>query len=207
MLTPFEIGHFVAGGPSQWAFGTDRADAWVLMDKWLREAVRLTFEDELGSSVSTDVLFNALLHGLPWASHSLPGTALTNHYDWFQNLSDSSAPQTADAIIVKALDNVISQLGGQPWGIGARGVIPFIHPVLANIDAGEVHTMPASSRSTYAQCVEVGPSGPVRIESMFPLGESGMVNGNAISWSLDPHFLSMTDVYDGFVHRPFPLFD
>ncbi len=200
-------GHFVAGGESQWAFGMDRADAWVLMDKWLREAVRLTFEDEIGSQVSVYDLFNALLHGLPWADYGLPGTALTNNYNWFRNLSDSSAPQTADAVIVTALDNVIAQLGPQPWGIGARGEIPFTHPVLANIDAGVVHTMPASSRSTYAQCVEMGLSGPVRIESMFPLGESGMVNGNVINWSLDPNFLSMTDVYDGFVHRPFPLFE
>ena len=42
---------------------------------------------------------------------------------------------------------------------------------------------------------------------MISLGESGMVLGDPIFWSLHPHFLSMTEVYDGFVHRPFPLFD
>ncbi len=200
-------GHFVAGGPSEWAFGTDRADAWVLMDAWIREAIRLTFEDELGSGQDRYTLFNVLLHGLPWSNYGLPGTALTNNYDWFQNLADPGAPQTADDIVLAALDNTIAALGPQPWGIGARGVINFVHPVLANIGAGLVHTMPLSSRSTYGQCIEYGPAGPVRIESMIPLGESGMVFGNPVEWTLHPHFLSMTPVYDGFVHRPFPLFD
>jgi penicillin amidase len=200
-------GHFVAGGESQWAFGTDRADAWVLMDKWIREVIRLTFEDELGTGENKEVLFNVFLHGLPWADYGLPGTALTNNYDWFRNLADPLAPQTADAIILAALDNAIAALGPRPWGMDARGEINFNHPVLANIGAGLVHTMPFASRSTYAQCVEMGPGGPVRIESMFPLGESGTAHGDPIVWSLDPHFLSMTGVYDGFVHRPFPLFD
>jgi penicillin amidase len=193
-------GHFVAGGPASWAFGTDRADAWVLMDAWIRETIRLTFEDELGSGESRDRLFNAMLHGLP-------GTALNNNYNWFQNLSNTGAPQTADDIILAALDNTIATLGSQPWGIGARGEITFKHAVLANIGSGVVHTMPLSSRSTYAQCVEYDSAGPVRIESMIPLGESGMILGDPIFWSLHPHFLSMTEVYDGFVHRPFPLFD
>ena len=57
-------GHFVAGGPDSWAFGTDRADAWVLMDAWIRETIRLTFEDELGSGESKETLFNVMLHGL-----------------------------------------------------------------------------------------------------------------------------------------------
>ncbi len=201
-------GHFVAGGPSAWATGTDRADAWVLMDAWIREAIRLTFEDELGPGQQDRyTLFNALLHGLPWSSYGLPGTSLTNNYDWFQNLSDGGAPQTADDIILAALDNTIATLGSQPWGIGARGEISFEHPVLANIGAGLVHTMPRSSRSTYGQCIEYGATGPIRIESMIPLGESGMVFGNPVDWSLHPHFLSMTPVFDGFAHRPFPLFD
>ncbi|MDM8539340.1 penicillin acylase family protein, partial [Desulfobacterales bacterium HSG17] len=41
-------GHFVDGGKENWASGTDRSDGWMLMDAWTREAVRLTFEDELG---------------------------------------------------------------------------------------------------------------------------------------------------------------
>ena len=55
--------------------------------------------------------------------------------------------------------------------------------------------------------VEFGPKGPVRIESMFPLGESGTI------WigldglpDFDDHFLSMKPIFDAFAPREFPLF-
>jgi penicillin amidase len=189
-------GHFVAGGPSQWAFGSNRADAWVLMDAWIREVLRLTFEDELGSETyheqNTTVLFNVLLHGLP------NGSSLTNAYDWFAN-EDAGAPQTAEEIIVAALDTVLADLGPLPWGTGQRGDIPFVHSML-----GVVHTMPFSSRSTFAHVVEYDGSGPVRIESMFALGQSGNILATPAP-VLDEHFKSMTDVFDGFGHRPFRL--
>jgi len=194
-------GHFVDGGPANWAAGTDRADAWVLMDQWLREALRLTFADELGAlydSESRIILFNAFLHGLPELN-----TALVNQYDWFQNPSDPSAPQTADFIIVTALDNVLAALGSRPWGAGTRGEIEYKHDLI-----GVVHTMPFASRSTYAHCVEVGPNGPVRIESMFPLGESGDIRMNKDGTpAFNANFFTMTPVYDHFVYRPFPLFN
>lgn len=196
-------GHFVDGGEPVWAWGTDRADAWVLMDKWIREVIRLTFEDELGSGESKYTLFNVLLHGLP-------GTTINNHYDWFQNMADGGAPQSADDIILMALDNALAELGEQPWGTGARGEYNFTHDVVEQFGNGIVHTIPFSSRSTYAHCVEYGSDGPVRIESMFPLGESGTIQPGPLSLftpEFDPHFFSMTDVYDGFAHRPFPLFD
>jgi penicillin amidase len=198
-------GHFVDGGQTEWAMGMDRADAWILMDKWIREVIRLTFEDELGpgedglfESQPTHMLFNVLLRGLAGSSAGLPW----NYESWFQNL-DSSAPQTADDIIVTALDNVLDVLGSTPWGIGGRGVIPYMHSML-----GVVHEMPFSSRSTYAHCVEYGRRGPVRIESMFPLGESGnILMGGGGAPIFDVNFFSMIPVYDDFSHRPFPLFD
>jgi penicillin amidase len=194
-------GHFVDGGDTQWAFGTDRADGWILMDAWIREVLRLTFEDELGTGESRERLFNVLLHGLP-------GTTLNNNYNWFQNLLDEYAPQTADDIILAALDNTLASLLSQPWGLGARGVITFQHSPLDILGAGVVHVIPRSSRSTYGQCVEYGSSGPVRIESMIPLGESGMIFVETpLTPVFHPHFHSMTSVYDGFTHRPFPLFD
>ena len=160
-------------------------------------------EDELGSDESSFTLFNVMLH-------ALPGTTVNNNYDWFQNLSDPTAPNTADDIILAALDNALTELGERPWGTGARGEITFEHPVLAQVDEemGIVHTMPKSSRSTYGHCVEYGPTGPVRIESMFPLGESGTVFADpSITPVFDPYFFGMTEVFDGFEHRPFPLFD
>lgn len=189
-------GHFVDGGAGSWAAGTNRADAWVLMDAWIKEVIKLTFEelDVLPTAKNDLVLFNALLHGLR------PG-GVSNYYNWFQN-ADPLAPQTADAIIVKALDNTLAALGARPWGVGARGVIPYNHAMLGN-----VHNMPFSSRSTYAHAIEYGGSGPVKIQSMFPLGESGNISvGGGGAPVFDTNFYTMTGVYDGFVYRDFPLF-
>jgi penicillin amidase len=168
------------------------------MDKWTRKVIDLTFEDELGGSEPDRVLFNVLLHGLAG-----PDSGIVNYYNWFQNFSDPGAPQTADAIIIAALDSVLADLGPRPWGAGARGLINYNHQFF-----GTVWAMPFSSRSTYAHCVEYGTQGPVRIESMFPLGESGDIRvGEGGAPVFDPNFFSMTPVYDGFAHRPFPLFD
>ncbi len=191
-------GHFVEGGKADWAAGTTRSDAWILMNAWIREVIRLTFTDELGPDINIGLLFNVLLHGLSGTDSSI-----VNNYGWFQNLADADAPQTRDAIILNALDNVLGELGERPWGTDARGRMEYTHEMI-----GPVHSLPASSRSTYAHCVEMASSGPVRIESMFPLGESGTIlmdaEGNPL---FDEHFLSMTEVYDFFAHRAFPLFE
>jgi penicillin G amidase len=67
--------------------------------------------------------------------------------------------------------------------------------------------MPFSSRSTYADCVEFGAWGPIRIESMFPLGESGYIPADFNGTNFDPNFFSMTPIFDPFEPRPFPLFN
>ena len=190
-------GHFVDGGVGSWATGTNRADAWVLMDAWIKEVLRLTFEelDALPAAKNNQVLFNVLLHGLR------PG-GINNYYDWFQKTWILTAPQTANAIIVKALDNTLATLGARPWGTNDRGVIPFNHAML-----GKVWEMPFSSRSTYAHTVEYAGSGPLKIQSMFPLGESGNISvGAGGAPVFDANFFTMTGVYDGFVYRDFPLF-
>ncbi len=192
-------GHFVDGPVSAWPSGTDRADAWVLADAWIREAIRLTFEDELDTATldyqdqSTADLFNVMLHGLAGA-----GSGIVNNYDWFQNLANAGAPQTAEAVIIEALDNTLAALGSQPWGTGARGSITFSHDIF-----GPVHSMPFSSRSTWAHCVEMGQNGPVRIETFFALGQSGTI---LPAPTFDPHFFSYTPFFDIFEHTPFPLF-
>jgi penicillin amidase len=195
-------GHYVDGGEPAWPWGMDRADAWVLMNTWIKRVLYLTFDDELGSlgGQPRKRLFDVLLHGLP-------GTTMNNRYNWFQNLTNGNEPQTADEIILVALDGVLAGLGPRPWGTGTRGRLKYAHPSLR---IGVVHTIPYSSRSTYSQCVEYGSTGPVRIESMFPLGQSGTIYkgpGLFLTPVFDPHFFSMTDVFDGFAHRAFPLFD
>ena len=190
-------GHFVDGGVGSWATGKNRADAWMLMDAWIKEVLKLTFEelDTLPAAKNDLVLFNVLLHGL------MPG-GIDNYYNWFQNKLDPTAPQTANAIIVKALDNTLTKLGASPWGTNKRGVIPYNHAMF-----GKVWEMPFSSRSTYAHTVEYAGSGPLKIQSMFPLGESGNISAGAGGAPVfNANFFTMTDVYDGFVYRDFPLF-
>ena len=84
-----------------------------------------------------------------------------------------------------------------------RGAISYEHDML-----GEVHTTPWASRSTYAHVVEFGEEGPLRIESMFPLGQSGTILmdevGNPI---FDDDFFTMAPAYDAWAPRSFPIFD
>ena len=174
----------------------------MLLDQWLRQCLRLTFQDEFDGAgldyldENHNLLFNVFLHGLPEAA-----TTITHHYDWFQNVSDAGAPCTPREIIVTALDSALANLGNRPWGTDQRGSISFVHEMI-----GEVHATPMASRSTYAHCIELGDSGPVHIESMFPLGQSGTIlmdeSGHPV---FDSHFYSMTPEFDGFSPRPFPL--
>jgi len=198
LLTAWD-GHFVDGGASSWATGMNRADGWMLMDAWIKEVIKLTFE-ELDANATIQkakvdgVLFNTLLRGLRTGG-------ATNYYNWFQN-ADAAKPQTANAIIVKALDNTLATLGVQPWGMAKRGTIDFKHDML-----GLVHQIPFSSRSTYAHVLEYGAVGPVKIKSMFPLGESGDIRtGGGGAPALDAGFKAMTGPYDNFIYRDFPLF-
>jgi penicillin G amidase len=189
--------HFVAGGASEWPAGALRADAWVLEGEWINQLVTLVFADELGAAVAPDThLVNTLLHALAGNS-----SAVVTKYDWFQDRSGSGKPTDPQQLIVLALDNALAKLGAQPWNV-ARGQIVMSHTLL-----GALHTAPYSDRSTYAHCIEYGPDGPVRIESMFPLGESGDIRINGQGQPVfDANFFTMSPFYDSFAPRPFPLF-
>ncbi len=208
-------GHYVAGGPQAWRFGPDAADAWVLQDAWIKEVMRLTFEDEFAGSgfdwnrQSKEILFNVLVRALQGVDAPLP-----TFYDWFQDKLTSGKPTTSEGIILLALDNVIASMGLGPYN-QERGVITFGHQVLAGLldpllgsNFAEMHTIPYSARSTYAQIVEFGQTGPVRIESMFPLGPSGQLWFNGTFFpEVDPHCVCMAPAYDPFMPRPFPVFE
>ncbi len=199
-------GHFVAGGPAEWRFGTLRADAWVLQDAWIGEVLRITFEDEFrvaGMSWEDQpesLLFNVLLRAL----------AGQTYYDWFQDKAGTGdKPTGAEAIILRALDNVIEHAGLGPYN-EPRGTIDYTHDLLANLDPAfeAFHSTPFSSRSTYAHVVEFDETGPIRIESMFPLGQSGQLWFDGTSTPIfDPNYLTMIPPYDSFMPRSFPLFD
>jgi penicillin amidase len=202
-------GHVVAGGPSEWRWGAFKADAWVLQNAWLLEVLRLTFEDEFMmagldyASQHRGKELNVLLRALSGAEAALPV-----FYNWFQDKSGSGRPTTPEGIIVQALDNVIADIGLGPYN-EERGFIDYIHTVAPGLPLyGLVWQTPLSNRSTYAQCVEFDMNGPIRIESMFPLGQSGASYYNGtLTPTFDPNFFSMTPVYDNFAPRPFPLFD
>jgi len=206
-------GHFVAGGPSEWRFGAYKADAWVLQYNWILEVLRLTFEDEFtmaGMDVSEQPIsinFNVLLRAL----------AGSTYYDWFQDKSGSGKPATSEGIIVQALDNVIADMGLGPYN-EPRGTIEYKHSIFGQVPVLGVlwDQTPFSNRSTYAHVVEFDMNGPLRIESMFPLGESGALYYNGIydptspiltNPTPDANFYSMVPAFDAFMPRPFPLFD
>jgi penicillin amidase len=184
--------------------GTARADAWVLQDAWIKEVIRLTFEDEFmmaGMDVadqSTTILFNVLLRMLDGPAAPMPAL-----YPWFLDVTGSgSKPETLPELIVLGLDNTIAAMGLGPYG-APRGEIVYTHQVY-----GEMWRTPFSSRSTYAHCVEFDANGPSRIESMFPLGESGETLPDPYGQlSINPNFFSMVPAFDPFMPRPFPLFD
>jgi len=202
-------GHFVAGGPSEWAWGAFRADAWVMQDEWIQEVLRLVFEDEFVmagmdyQAFHKGTEFTTLLHALAGSAASVPVS-----YDWFQDKMGSGKPTTPEGIIVQALDNVIAEMGLGPYNV-ERGYINYVHEAAPGKPFyGVVWQTPWAARSTYAQCVEYDMNGPVRIESMFPLGQSGATYYNGTTTPVfDPNFFSMTPVFDNFAPRPFPLFD
>jgi penicillin amidase len=199
-------GHFVAGGPSEWRFGAFKADAWALQDWWVQEVFRITFEDEFAMAGMNwedqdfGILFNVLLRAL----------AGQTFYDWFQDKRGTGdKPTGAEAIIIRALDNVIEHAGLGPYNL-PRGTISHDHGIFSFVDIlGPIWTQtPYAARSTYAQAVEYDMNGPLRIESMFPLGESGaMFYNGTLSPSFDPNFFSMVPAFDSFMPRPFPLFE
>jgi penicillin amidase len=202
-------GHFVAGGPAAWRFGTLKADAWVLMNAWVTEVIRLTFEDEFASvgmswdDQETALLFNVLLRALAGGDAALPTL-----YDWFQDKLGTGKPTTAEGIIVLALDNTIASIGLGPYN-EPRGVDTYGHALLGALDPAfnAVHATPKAARSAYAHVVEYGENGPVRIESMFQLGQSGaMYYNGTLTPTFDANCFTMAPFYDTWTPRSFPLF-
>ena len=206
-------GHFVDGGEPQWVSNPNRSDGWILMNSWLRNVGRTTVDE---ANVNALRSFNVVLHGID------DDAALPTSYDWFTS-QDPAAPQSFDEHVIKGLNDALLILGPRPWGVNQRGVILYPHNLLTQFGIQTFHAgTPLSNRSTYAHCVEVGPDGPVRIESMFPLGQSGFAqslpgdptcNENALLGALgagicfDPNSRSMIEFYDTFTHREFPVFD
>ena len=161
----------------------------------------MVFEDELETETLTwrrqgeNLLFNILLRGLPGSD-----LTLQNSINWFENRSSVAKPSDPFELIVWALDDTLASLGPRPWDMD-RATIDYQADSL-----GVVWSAPWLDRSTYAQVVEVGPEGPTRIESMIPLGQSGAIYVNGQDPEFDPQYFGFTEIFDGFLHRDFPVF-
>ena len=194
-------GYFVEGGEEAWVSSTVNSDAWELQDRWIRRVLELVFEDELETETLTwrrqgeNLLFNILLRGLPGSD-----LTLQNSINWFENRSSVAKPSDPFELIVWALDDTLASLGPRPWDMD-RATIDYQADSL-----GVVWSAPWLDRSTYAQVVEVGPEGPTRIESMIPLGQSGAIYVNGQDPEFDPQYFGFTEIFDGFLHREFPVF-
>lgn len=196
-------GRAVAGGPSQWALGKDLQDPSVLLDSMIPRLLAKTFNDEMGATgdtLSNITRFQIFLHGLY-------NRGLNNSYDWYTNLEDAQAAQTSEAIILETLDELLTELGPRPWGTNARGTINYNHVLFGDISALGVTTpSPAAKRSTYAHAVEYDSNGPVRIDTMLQLGQSGTITGSALAPVFDPNTLSTKEDFDNWQYWAFPLF-
>jgi penicillin amidase len=202
------------GGLENFLTTTDVEDAWQFYRQWLILIIDSIFDDEAGT-INTFFQFanryGTILHMID------PETAFVNFWDWVST-PDPEAPQTFEDHVLTTLDTSLALLGERPWGTGLRDVNEYDHALL-----GLVFSTPFLNKATYAQCVELDETGPIRIESFFPLGQSGTLlldsaTGQPVTEGGtplpligpppedDPYF-SMVPFYETFTLRPFPLFE
>ena len=196
-------GYFVEGGEQGWLEETVNSDAWILQDRWIKKMLELVFDDELSTQTLSwnnqgqNLLFNVLLRALPGTQPTL-----ANQITGFEDRGGGFKPTDPVELAVLALDLTLNDLGPRPWEF-PRATIDYV----AESNLGTVWSAPWLNRSTYAQVVEMGSEGPVRIESMIPLGQSGDIrlgaNGEPV---FEDNYFGFTEIFDGFLHREFPLF-
>ena len=195
-------GIIVEGEKPNWTIDTTYSDAYVLQDRWVMEILRLTFADELNTNTMTwkdhhpALLFNCFIHAL-----KKDKGGVTNKYNWF-NDSKNNIDYNANDIIIMALDNVLDTLGEAPWNVSRERLV-FEHKMI-----GKVADMPWINGAPFNQLVEIGSDGPVRIESLLPLGQSGDIRLDTATMKpvFDEHFFSFNDNFKNFQFYSFPLF-
>jgi len=84
--------------------------------------------------------------------------------------------------------------GGVPAD-GARSMSLYRHPLYELFDELEFEPTPSGNRGTYEQIVDVGPT--VNGEFIFPLGQSGLIEGTFIGGvtAIDPNFDSLQPIW------------
>ena len=208
-------GFYPRGARDEWLTTPHEADGLRAQRQWLLRTIEHVFGDEMPSDrifTVDDFLwqFGALLHAMD------ENPRVLNVRDWFKNI-DPEAPQTMNENIVAGLDRALEIMGSRPWAENQRNVTNFTHTIL-----GSLHQRPLFNKASYAQCVELDGTGPIRIESSFALGPSGVIYLDMNTGQLataygtqlplvgeppdeDP-FFSMSYYHDNFLLRLFPLF-
>ena len=183
----------------------------VIFSAWLDETVKAIFGHALGDLLTVagaqkdrvaEGTSNMLLH--------LLDEALGEGSDVAPNL-DYLAGRDPNALMSQAFDRALTGLaarGPDPASWTApRGYIDFNHPIISRIIGRPVAQVPFSNRATYAQIIQLLPSG-IRGESIFTLGQSGFIHlvPTTGGFRFDAHFFDQKPLYERFEYKPMPLY-
>ncbi|MGE5602903.1 MAG: penicillin acylase family protein [Nitrososphaerales archaeon] len=175
---------------------TTALPAAVIFDRWLKDTLHNTFDDEFGADVvDRRVNVNHLIHVLNGARSGVPPAR-----DYFRNEQNPAAPQTADGVIAASLAQTLAELTVQfgtrditQW-TPPRGTISFSHPLFGKIGPD----IPLSNRSTYAMIAEPGADNTPW--TVIPSGQSAffgaaLAPGQPPAFVPGPHTLDQRDLF------------
>jgi penicillin amidase len=177
----------------------------VIFAAWLARTVEAIFGEALGDLLgaaspdrirASEGTSNMLLHLL---DHVLgEGSQVPPNLDYLNG-------RDPNEIMSAAFDQVLAELvaaqGADParW-TAARAFTDFNHPIV-----GRVARIPESNRATYAQIVQLRPSG-IEAENIYTLGQSGFLHFlPSGGFALDAHFLDQNELYRNFEYKNMPL--
>lgn len=185
LLQNFE-GNWFEGTKAQVVTTTDVSDAFILASAWLLNVAADILNPYLnGTYFVVNPGSAGVLNTLPSVnSFNVSNDLATFQGNLLARILGTSSDNTllfpgwltsvnVDQVIVNALDTAISNLGGfgaQPWGAGLRPIYQFKNAVL-----GPVAQMLTFNASGLYFVTEFGPNAITRIETVIPLGESGLV--------------------------------
>ncbi|MEO8604897.1 MAG: penicillin acylase family protein [bacterium] len=166
---------------------TTNAGEVAFMNNLINALSQDIYGNELGGAVPVPTSGRALSmvqHAIDSAAGDLPGAyqqAFAGNYfggDWRVAVRDTFARLAT---------------GGIPAD-SARPQSTYNHPLAALLPALRFDPTPFGNRGTYEQIVEVGPL--VKGEFMFPLGQSGLIQGSlAAVTSVDPNFTTLQPIW------------
>lgn len=209
LLADFQ-GRWFDGNRAEVAATTDVSDKFILASLWLTCVMEEilnpflvgTTRQVCNPAAPCSPLPTNSAASLNYAANLLARILRTNcdnrvfFRGWLQNQPN------VDKIIVKCLDQAIATLGGfaaRPWGAGKRGIYTFRNPIL-----GPVQQMGMFNASGVYFIAEFTKCNGVRMKSILPLGESGLVLGTPQSPVFAPHNFDQLPIFKEFKLRDLP---